>query len=148
MEFNELIAEFATRHDVEGLEAKDDAASLDIDGIIVNIVCNEGMVTFSADIGEPPVEGIATFANLLLEANLQSDAFFAREAETGVYLLLRRIALPMLSNDGFDTAIEAFVNQIEIWRQLLINFRPAAQAAAEASEAESSSFGVDGFIQV
>ena len=41
MEFNELIADFSRRHNVENLVVVDGAASLDIDDIIVTIVANE-----------------------------------------------------------------------------------------------------------
>ena len=148
MEFNELIADFATRHGVENLDIEDGATALDIDGIIVCILSKEGTLTFSADIGEPPVDGTATFADLLLEANLQSDAFFAKDGATGVYVIERHLALQSINGEAFDAAIEAFVNQVETWRQFLIDFRPAAKAAAEHAEAGSPSFGSTGFIQV
>ena len=72
MEFNELIADFAKRHKVENLVAVDGAAALDIDGIIVTIVAKGDLLNFSAEIGEPPADGAALFANLLLEANTSS----------------------------------------------------------------------------
>ena len=78
MEYNELIDAFAKRHKVENLVAVDGAAALDIDGIIVNIVAKGELLNFSAEIGEPPADGAALFANLLLEANTQPDAFFAK----------------------------------------------------------------------
>ena len=84
MEFNELIADFSKRHNVENLVAVDGAASLDIDGIIVTIVANDEMLTLSAEIGEPPVEGAATFSDLLLEANLQSGVYFAKSPERSI----------------------------------------------------------------
>ncbi len=82
MEFNELIADFATRHSVEDLIVEDGVTALDIDGIIVSIVSNGEKIIFSADIGEPPAEGSGVFANLLLETNLQSDEFFAKDGGT------------------------------------------------------------------
>ena len=148
MEFNELIADFATRHKVENLVAQDGAAALDIDGIIVTIVARGDLLTFSSEIGEPPVEGAATFANLLLEANLQSGAFFAKAPVPGPYIVVRRLSLPSIDDDAFDAALESFVNQSETWRRLLADFRPAAKAAAERAEAESPSFGATGFLQV
>ena len=148
MEFNELIADFATRHKVENLVAEDGAAALDIDGIIVTIVARGDLLTFSSEIGEPPVEGAATFANLLLEANLQSGAFFAKAPDPGPYIVVRRLSLPSIDAAAFDAALESFVNQSETWRRLLMDFRPAAKAAAERTEAENPSFGATGFMQV
>ena len=147
MDFTELIAGFAARHGVAGLAAEDNAAALDIDGIIVTLVTAGDALSVSAEIGEPPSEGRAEFAELLLEANLQTDAFFAKEPESGAYVLVRRLPLPALDPDAFDAALEALVNLAETWRRPLADFRPAAKAAGEAS-AEPPSFGDGGFMQV
>ncbi len=147
MEFNELIADFAARHSVEDLTVEDGFTALDIDGIIVSIVSRGEAVIFSAEIGEPPAEGSGVFANLLLEANMQSDAFFARDAESDVYVIMQRFMLHALGTDALDEAIDAFVNQAETWRRLLADFRPAAEAAAEAAT-EEPSFGAGSFLQV
>ena len=148
MEFNELIADFAARHGVDDLIAADNAAALDIDGIIVIIVSKDDTLTISAEIGEPPAEGAAAFANVLLEANLQSDSFFAKAAETDRYVIVRRLALPSLDAMAFDNAIEGIVNQAEAWHKMLEDFRPAAKAAAEMAEAERPAFGSSDFVQV
>jgi hypothetical protein len=147
MDFNELIASFAERHGIADLAAEDNAAALDIDGIVVTLVAAGDALSVSADIGEPPAEGRADFAELLLEASLQSDAFFAKAPERGNYVVVRRLALPALDPDAFDVALEALVNQAETWRRLLADFRPAAKAAAEAV-AEEPVLGVGGFVQV
>ena len=147
MEFNQLIDEFAKRHNVENLVAVDGAASLDIDGFIVTIVANEGMLILSAEIGEPPAEGAATFANLLLEANLQSGVFFAKAVGSGPYLAVQRTSLSLLDEDAFDKMLEAFVNQTETWSRLLTDFRPVAKAAAE-KVGDAPLFGTNGFVKV
>ena len=147
MDFTDLIASFAKRHGIADLAAEDNAAALDIDGIVVTLVAAGDTMSISADIGEPPADGRADFAELLLEANLQSDAFFAKEPESGTYIVVRHLALPTLEPDAFDSALEALVNQAETWRRLLADFRPAAKAAAEQA-AEGPSFGAGGFVQV
>ena len=43
MEFNRLIDDFAERHNVDNLVAVDEAAALDVDGIIVTIVAKGGV---------------------------------------------------------------------------------------------------------
>ena len=147
MDFPELIAKFAERHGIADLAADGNAAALDIDGIVVTLVAAGDALSVSADIGEPPAEGRADFADLLLEASLQSDAFFAKAPESGIYVAVRRLALPTIDVDAFDAALEALVNQAETWRRLLADFRPAAEAAAEAA-AEEPSFGSGGFLSV
>ena len=88
------------------------------------------------------------FANLLLEANTQPDAFFAKIPDPGPYIIARRIPISQLDDDAFDAAIEAFVNNAETWRRLLVDFRPAAKAAVESAAAESHSLGSSGFMAV
>ena len=148
MEFNKLIEDFAVRHKVENLVAVDGAAALDIDGIIITIVAKDDVLTLSTEIGEPPSEGAAAFADLLLEANVQSGAFFAKAPEPGPYIIVRRLSLSSIDDDAFDEALESFVNQAETWRRLLADFRPVAKAAAEQANAEKPSFGSTEFMQV
>jgi hypothetical protein len=147
MEFSELVSDFAQRHAVSGLAAEDGAAALDIDGIPVTLVEAADHLAATAEIGEPPAEGRADFAEILLEANLESGAFFAKTRESGKYVLVRRLPLAGLDSDAFDTALEGLVNIAETWRRLLADFRPAAKAAAEATSA-APAFGTSGFLQV
>jgi len=147
MDFQQLIADFAERHSIANLVAEDNAAALEIDGIVITLVAVGDALSITASIGEPPSEGRAEFAELLLEANLQSEAFFAKEQENGAYVLVRRLQLPELDGESFDAALEALVNLAETWRRLLADFRPVAKAAQEAS-AEAPSFGAGGFMQV
>ena len=148
MEFKELIDSFAKRHGIADLAPEDDGVSLDIDGIVVAIVAVGGEIVLSAEIGEPPVEGRAEFADALLEANMESAAFFAKSAQTGKYMLLRRLNLLTLDDAAFDNSIEALVNTAEVWRKMLDDFRPAVKAATESADAGSPSFGASGFMQV
>ena len=147
MEFKELIEGFAGRHNVEGLSIEDDAVALDIDGIVIMIVSTGEKLAISADIGDPPPEGAGVFANLLLEANLQSDMVFAKHVESGAYVIMRRLSFYSLDVDVFDAALESFVSQAETWRRLLVDFRPIAKAA-ESEESTHSTFSADGFMQV
>ena len=147
MDFTQLVSDFAERHGIANLAAEDNAVALDIDGIVVTLVARGDALLISAGIGEPPSEGRAEFAELLLEANMQSGAFFAKEPEGGAYVLVRRLQLPALDAESFDAALEALVNLAETWRRLLADFRPVAKAAAERTE-ESPQFGANGFVQV
>ncbi len=148
MEFKELMEDFATRHGVDNLAVEDGAAAFDIDGIVVTIAAAGDEVSISADIGEAPTDGRADFADLMLEANLQSSVFFAKAPESETYVAVRRLSLAELDSGSFDAALEAFVNHAETWRRLLADFRPAAKAAVERAAAESPSFGSSGLMQV
>ena len=147
MEFEKLISDFAERHGIAELAAEDNTAALEIDGIIITLVAAGDALSMSADIGEPPSDGRAEFVELMLEANLQSEAFFAKAPEGGPYVLVRRLPLATLDAEAFDAALEALVNLSETWRRLLADFRPVAKAAAERTE-ELPQFGANGFFQV
>ena len=138
---------FAERHSIANLAAENNAAALEVDGIVVTLVAAGDSLSVSAEIGEPPADGRAEFAELMLEANLQSGAFFAKEPESGAYVLVRRLQLPALDAESFDTALEELVNLSETWRRLLADFRPVAKAAAERTEG-APQFGTNGFVQV
>lgn len=147
MDFTELISNFAEHHGIADLAAEDNAAALDIDGIVVTLIAIGDTLSVSAEIGESPIEGKADFADLMLETNLQSDAFFAKEPERDTYILVRRLSLTTLGSDALDEALEALVNMAETWRRLLADFRPIAKVAAEQAT-EEPSFGAGGFVQV
>ena len=147
MDFNEIIANFAAKYKVENLVAIDGAAALDIDGSIVTIVAKNEELNFSAEIGDPPAEGAATFANLLLEANMQSGAFFAKAPDPGPYIAVRRLQLSLVDDESFESALESFVNQVETWRRLLADYRPIAKASTERAKEEQPPFGMSGFMK-
>ena len=143
MEFEKLISDFAERHSIANLAAENNAAALEVDGIVVTLVAAGDALSVSAEIGEPPADGRAEFAELMLEANLQTGAFFAKEPESGAYVLVRRLQLPELGAESFDE----LVNLAETWRRLLADFRPVAKAAAERTDG-APQFGANGFVQV
>lgn len=150
MDFNELIMNFASRHGIEGLSIDDGAAAIEVDGIPVALADVAGDLLATAVVGEPPVEGRADFADMLLEANLESNAVFGKSRESGRYILSRRLPLAGLDGAALDAAIESLINSAELWRRLLEDYRPAAKAMAEAAANDESAFSSshDGFLQV
>lgn len=148
MDFNELITDFASRHSIEGLAIEDNTAFIDVDNIPVAFADVGDDVLISAVIGEPPTEGRAEFAELLLEANLESNTFFGKSKENGNYILSRRIPFSGVDAATFDSALEAIINAAETWRKLLEDFRPAAEAAAKADTADTLDLGAGSFMQV
>ena len=147
MEFTDLVANFAERHGIADLASEDGAAAIEVDGIAILLATNGGELLATAEIGDPPPDGAAAFADLLLEANLESEAAFAKSQENGCYVLTRRLQLASLDGEAFDSALEAFVNRAEAWRKLLTDFRPAA-AAAEAAAEDTAAAGMGTFMQV
>ncbi len=145
MEFKHLIADFAVRHNVGGLAAEDDTVAISIDDIVVTLVAVGDSLIVHADLGETPHKGQAEFSALLLESNLESESFFAKNRKNGRYVIVRRLALSTLDDAAFDNALAALVNAAEVWHRILSDFRPAADNVPETG---ISAFGASGFMQV
>ena len=148
MDFEELVSDFASRHGVDGLSIKDGAAAVDVDGIPVGISEAGGDIVATAVVGEPPVEGRAAFAEMLLEANIGSSAFFAKLPDGGRYVVSRRFSAATTDGATFDAELEGLVNTAEAWRRILEDFRPAAEAAAGEEAAAGDAGGFGPFLQV
>ena len=148
MEFKQLISDFSTRHGVEHLAPEDNTVAFNVDGIPVLIAADEDEVAMISEIGEPPVEGRADFADLLLATNFnEKGAVFGKSQDSGKYVLIRRLPLVDIDGGAFDAALEELVNQAESWRNLLAAFRPAAEEAASAKIAPPA-IGLTGFLRV
>ena len=147
MEFKELISDFSSRHGLEDLAVEDNTVAIDVDGISIMFVMDGDVLSTIAEIGEPPAEGKADFADLLLASNFSANTIFAKMQESNTYVLIQRLPLAGLDGAAFDKALEEFVNQAESWRNLLTEFRPAAEAAV-AAESETPSLGATVFLRV
>ena len=155
MELNELIAAFAAKLGIEGLEVKDGSCSLEIDGIPMEMVeMPEGKaMVLTAIIGPPPLEKTEEFFELLLQANTESLGMqamaFGKMPDSSNLILQWRILTQNLELDAFCAELEAFINKVEQWRQALEDFRPAAEQAVIIDE-ETQLIGMpnSGFISV
>ena len=157
MELNELIPAFAEKLGIEGLEVKDGACSLEIDGIPLEIVetLDGKVLVATAIIGAPPLEKTEAFLGLLLEANAESLGMqamaFGRLHETGDLILQWRILTQSLELESFCTELEAFIDKVEQWRQAAEDFRSAAEEAViqeEDAPIPIMGIGNSGFISV
>jgi hypothetical protein len=152
MEFSKLIVSFAERFGITDLDSGEDAAMLEVDGMEITIAAdNPGRaIVVAGVIGDPPPENAAAFAGMLLQANHDllgaEGCGFAQNRETGAYVLVLRLAQDSLDLDAFCSALDAFVNKVENWRNLLSDFRPAAQAAGEAREADAGVGAASGLL--
>ena len=151
MDFTELAKAFAERHAIADLSVEDGVTVLEIDGMEIALAESGDGVTASAEIGAPLSEKPETFAHLLLEANMEAMAggghVFARNPESGAYILTCRLVERYGDLDAFDAALASFVNKLELWRRFLADFRPVAKTAASRTN-EAPQFGDNGFFQV
>lgn len=145
MDYTELVSAFAERHAIAGCDAGGGkAVTLQIDDMTVTLLHDEAeaRLLICGEIGQPPPDGAAAFAQTMLKANFSApDTVFAQNPETGVYALICPKALDALDVNALDAEFEAFVNRLESWRTMLSDFRAVA---AEQPDAAASDAPVDG----
>lgn len=158
MQFDELMAMFAEKMGLVGLEPDGDGAyHIGVDGMAVSFGENRTSeeVFMLAEVGLPPPEGREQLFRTLLRAMRPGGAMdglvFSCGEQDDVILMHRRMSLPLLDAEDFMTGVETFVNQLELWRRLLADFSPLAASAAEARQADEEArraLAAGGFMQV
>ena len=144
MEFKELLAAFAAKYGVEGLDGADGVAELEVDGIRVELL--EDPQTRSliacAEIGLPPPDANGAFGSMMLKANFllraTEGATLCENPETGAYSIVRLFPLALADVDSLCSGLESLVNQTENWRRVLAGLREAEAAQPAAQEVDDS----------
>ena len=139
MELKEIADGLAAKFGIEGLAVEDGEAALEIDGMPVLLSEGEGAAIVMTDfVGEPPAEAEGRFGEVMLQANFlfrgTEGATLAQNPETRAFAIVRALELPGLDPDAFSEAVERFVNQLERWKRLLADFRPAMLQTAKQEE--------------
>lgn len=134
MEFKELLAAFATKYGIDGLEGADGAAELDVEGIrveLLNDLQTHNLVA-CAEIGHPPPDANGVFGAMMLQANFllraTDGATLCQNPETEVYALVRPFPLALADVESLAAGLESLVNQAENWRKALSGLRQAEAA--------------------
>ena len=155
MDFKELLTRFADRHAIEGLDAGDGAAMLDIDGTEVTFrESNEGgAVVVTALVGEMPPDAKGVFASVALQANFAAAGGVALcvDAETDELSIATSLPLVLADADSLSAAVESLVNTAEEWCRNVVAFLDVDEEAAIAEEDEEGAsplIGDSGFLQV
>jgi hypothetical protein len=134
MEFKELLAAFAAKYGIEGLDDTDGAAVLDVDGVSVELLDDPQTqcVLACAEIGLPPPEANGMFGTLMLQANFMlrgtEGATLCQNPESGCYALVRPFPLALTDVESLGAGLESLVNQTENWRKMLTGLRLAEDA--------------------
>ena len=144
MEFKELIAGFAAKYGIEGLDGADSVAELEVDGIRVELL--EDPQTQSifacAEIGLPPPDANGAFGEMMLKANFllraTEGATLCQNPESGAYALVRPFPLALTDAAALAAGLESLVNQAENWRKVLAGLREAESAQSAAQEVDDS----------
>ena len=101
MEFKELIAAFAAKYAIEGLDGVDDVVELDVDGNRVELLDDQQTrsVVVCTEIGQPPPDANGEFGAMMLKANFMlratDGATLCQNPETGAYALVRQFPLAL-----------------------------------------------------
>ena len=144
MEFNELIAAFAAKYGIKGLDGVDGAAELDVDGVRVELLDDpQARILFAcAEIGHPPPDANGAFGAMMLQANFllraTEGATLCENPESGAYSIVRPYPLALADVDSLCSCLESLVNQTENWRKALAGLREAESAQSETQELDDS----------
>ena len=156
MEFRELLAAFAAKYGVEGLDGADGVAELEVDGIRVELIEDpeSRSLVACAEIGLPPPDANGAFGAMMLKANFllraTAGATLCQNPETGAYALVRPFPLALTDGESLAAGLESLVNQTENWRRVLAGLREAESVKTEAQDVDDSHHDMlsSGFVHV
>ena len=118
MEFKELLAAFAAKYGIEGLNDADGVAMLKADDISVELLEDQQTrsVLACAEIGFPPPDADGAFGAMMLQANFllrgTEGATLCQNPETGAYALVRPFPLALTDVESLGAGIESLVNHV------------------------------------
>ena len=156
MEFNELLAAFAAKYGVDGLDGAEGVAELEVDGVRVELLDDPQTrsLVACAEIGLPPPDANGAFGAMMLKANFllraTAGATLCQNPETGAYALVRPFPLALADGESLCAGLESLVNQTENWRKALAGLREAEAARSETQKMDDSHHDMlsSGFFQV
>ena len=144
MEFKELLAAFAAKYGVDGLDGADGVAELVVDGIRVELLEDPQArsLVACAEIGLPPPDANGAFGAMMLKANFllraTDGATLCQNPESDAYALVRPFPLALTDCESLAAGLESLVNQTENWRKALAGLREAESARSAAQDVDDS----------
>lgn len=156
MEYKELLAAFAAKYGIEGLDGADGVAELDVEGFRVELLDDPQTQSIfaCAEIGFPPPDANGVFGEMMLKANFllraTEGATLCQNPETGAYALVRPFPLALTDAESLGAGLESLVNQAEDWRKVLAGLRTAEETQPEAPETGDTHHDLvsSGFVHV
>ena len=156
MEFKELLAAFAAKYGIEGLNDTDGVAVLEVDGITVELLDDPQTRSMfaCAEIGFPPPDADGAFGAMMLKANFllhgTEGATLCQNPETGAYALVRPFPLALTDAVSLGAGIESLVNQTDNWRKILAGLRVAEDVCSKGLDKGDSHHDMisNGFFHV
>ena len=156
MEFKELLAAFAAKYNIEGLDGAEGVAELEVDGIRVELLEDPQArsLVACAEIGLPLPDANGAFGAMMLRANFllraTEGATLCENPESGAYSIVRPYPLALTDCESLAAGLESLVNQTENWRKALAGLREAESARSKAQKVDDSHHDMlsSGFVQV
>ena len=156
MEFKEMLAAFAAKYSIEGLDGAEGAAELEVDGIRVELLEDPSTRSLiaCAEIGLPPPDANGAFGSMMLKANFllrtTEGATLCQNPETGAYAIVRSFPLALADVESLGAGLESLANQTENWRRALSGLREAESARSDVQKVDDSHHNMlsSGFFHV
>ena len=161
MDYSELMNGLAASVGIEGMELKDGATALEIDGMTVGFIHDPASgdaaydgIMVAVEIGYPPPDANGPFGSIMLKANYLLEgtggAVLCQNPDTDAYAIMRRYPLAAHDVASFSRALETLLSTAENWKEVLSGMREAEDAkeerdAQEPEKAPISSDSVAGF---
>ena len=152
MESSEIIKQFSEKIGIT-IEPSDDGVYMfEVDETIVtfHVIPEMDMIILTGDIGEPPPEKLENLYKAMLEAQYLFKATFGAtislNEENNRFTLCKALPCKLLDGDSFFNETEQFINTLEVWVNLVKNYRGIASKVEDNSE-PMPSFGHNNFIR-
>ena len=142
MEYKELLAAFAAKYGIKGLDGTDGVVELDVEGVRVELLDDHHSHNLfaCAEIGHPPPDANGAFGAMMLQANFllraTEGATLCQNPETHAYALVRPFPLALTDVEALAAGLESLVNQTENWRKALAGLHTAETARSNIQASE------------
>ncbi len=144
MDFRNLIAEFAAKNGIDGIDGASGAVALKCDGVVVELLddLHAQRILACAEIGHPPPDSNGAFGAMMLQANFllrgTDGATLSQNPESGAYALVRPFPIALTDAASLAAGVESLVNQTENWRRVLAGMHMAETVRAKEEESGDS----------
>ena len=159
MQLNDLVAYLNSTMGTQ-LEVVDGVVSMGVDDMEISLmeIMENSSVVLHAKIADRPAEAnLEKLSEAMLAANYMFEgtggSTISYSSDEKAYYLSRYENIAILSGESFTQILERFVNTLETWRKLVVDYRPESGKDGGAGDApvagdQGGLSGFNGFMQV
>ncbi len=155
MELFDLMAGLAEKLGIESFQPSDDGSyNFGVDDMNITIMSIQELnqILIYSELGDEPPDDPGKLAIAMLQANHifqgTGGATLAQDPQTRKYTLCRYDNTRFLDVDALYSIIEKFVNTVEIWQQMIADYRPDFGNGESASDDAPIPLGNANFMSV